>query len=121
MIKGICFECNDYIFCSWLKQLQHHKEYRVFKNRMPVLPVCFEETPLGDLKGALRQFRGPHGVHVHEYKGYWVFHRNQIDPRYDPIGHLIQDAPHVLLMAALLGLGVFLTVVSVKGGENKNE
>ena len=120
-MKRICFECGNHNLCNWLKQLRYYKEFRVFKNRVPTLPVCFEETPLGDFKGALRQFRGPYGSHVHEYKDYWVFHRDKIDPRYDPIGHLIQDAPHVLGIAALLGLGIFLTVVSVKGGGNGNE
>jgi hypothetical protein len=120
-MKGMCFECGNYNLCGWLKQLRHYKEFKVFKNRMPTLPVCLEETPLGDLKGALRQFRGPFGSHVHEYKGYWVFHRDKVDPRYDPVGHLVQDAPYVLGIVALFGLGIFLAVISLKEVETKNE
>jgi len=68
------------------------------------LPACFEETPLGEPKGGLRQFRGPFGTHFHEYENLWLFHRDKVDPRFDPLGHLINDAPHILVLGSLVGL-----------------
>ena len=78
---------------------------------MPELPACFEVTTLGEPKGALRQYRGPFNSHVHEYRDLWVFHRDRVDPRFDPFGHLCQDAPHVLVggLIVLVFLGAILS------------
>jgi len=73
---------------------------------MPKLPMCFEETLLGEPKGGLRQYRGPLGTHVHEFNDTWLFHRDKIDPRFDAIGHFISDAPHILVLGALIALPI---------------
>ena len=55
-----------------------------------------DETLLGDPKGCLRQYRGANGLHVREYEEYFEIHRDQVDPRVDPLGHLLRDSPETL-------------------------
>jgi hypothetical protein len=66
--------------------------------------IDYEETCLGDKKGANKQFR--YGkLHIREYKDYLVVHMDKVDPRKDPLGHLLIDAPEYLV-SALAGLEV---------------
>jgi hypothetical protein len=57
----------------------------------------FVETILGDPDGSLRQFRSSTGLHVREYEGHFEIHRDKVDPRANPIGHLVKDSPETLL------------------------
>jgi len=43
------------------------------------------------------------GVHVRLYKGYYYVHWDIRDPSVDPIGHLLHDAPHYLIIPLLAG------------------
>jgi len=55
-----------------------------------------EETFLGQKNGADKQFR--YGdLHIREYDDKFLVHTDKIDPRKDPIGHLVYDAPEVLI------------------------
>ena len=97
--------------CHFLKQMPHHKEILLSKRKIPRLPECFEETPLGEGRGAIRQFRGPYGSHIREYESCWELHRDVTDPRVDPFGHLINDAPHILGVAAIIGFLLFTLAI----------
>ena len=55
-----------------------------------------EETKLGDKKGAIRQYRKG-TLHIREYEDRLSVHADKVDPRTDPMGHLIQDAQEVLV------------------------
>jgi hypothetical protein len=57
----------------------------------------FVETLLGDPKGCLRQYRGANGLHVREYEEYFEIHQDQVDPRVDPLSHLVRDSPETLV------------------------
>jgi hypothetical protein len=58
--------------------------------------IDYRETCLGDKKGAKRQFR--HGnLHIREYDNHYTIHRDKIDPRTDPLAHLLVDAPEYLI------------------------
>jgi hypothetical protein len=58
--------------------------------------IDYRETYLGDKKGAKRQFR--HGnLHIREYDNHYTIHRDKIDPRTDPLAHLLVDAPEYLI------------------------
>ena len=59
-------------------------------------------TVLGQKKGAIRQYRYGN-LHIREYDNYFVTHMDKIDPRKDPLGHLLIDAPEIL-MSILSGL-----------------
>ncbi|RMW40042.1 MAG: hypothetical protein EA446_01015 [Nitrosopumilus sp.] len=63
-----------------------------------------EETVLGQTNGALKQYRYGN-LHIREYDDKFLVHTDKIDPRKDPIGHLVYDAPEVLvgLACAIFG------------------
>jgi len=55
-----------------------------------------EETILGQKNGAYKQYR--YGtLHIREYDNKFLLHSDKVDPRKDPIGHLVHDAPEVLI------------------------
>jgi len=55
-----------------------------------------EETFLGQKNGAEKQYRYGN-LHIREYDDKFLVHNDRIDPRKDPIGHLVYDAPEVLI------------------------
>ncbi|MGY5146906.1 MAG: hypothetical protein ACW9W4_02770 [Candidatus Nitrosopumilus sp. bin_7KS] len=55
-----------------------------------------EETILGQKNGADKQFRYGN-LHIREYGDKFLVHNDKIDPRKDPMGHLVYDAPEVLI------------------------
>ena len=63
-----------------------------------------EETFLGQRNGADKQYRYGN-LHIREYPDKFLVHTDKIDPRKDPIGHLVYDAPEVLigLASAIFG------------------
>jgi hypothetical protein len=63
-----------------------------------------EETVLGQKNGAVRQYRYGN-LHIREYDDKFLVHTDKIDPRKNPLGHLVFDAPEVLvgLACALFG------------------
>jgi len=111
---NICYFCS---FCNQLKRLPFYIETKISKSVVSKLPECYQQTLLGEPKGESRQYRGPHGSHVLEYEKDWVFHRDKVDPRFDPVGHLITDAPHIILLGCVLGLALFGVALAVGGQE----
>lgn len=55
-----------------------------------------EETILGQKNGAEKQYRYGN-LHIREYDDKFLLHTDKVDPRKDPIGHLVHDAPEVLI------------------------
>ena len=67
-----------------------------------------EETILGQKNGAEKQYRYGN-LHIREYPDKFLVHTDRIDPREDPVGHLVHDAPEVLIglaCAAFTGLKI---------------
>ena len=62
-----------------------------------------EETILGKKNGANKQYRYGN-LHIREYDDKFLVHTDRIDPRIDPIGHLVHDAPEILIG---LACGIF--------------
>lgn len=62
--------------------------------------VEYDETSLGNRKQALKQYRYKN-LHIREYLDYYAVHMDKIDPRKDPIGHLVVDAPEYLATIAI--------------------
>ena len=60
----------------------------------------FDETILGDPMGSLKQYRNARGVHVREFPDRYEIHVDQVDPRTNPLGHLISDSPETLVAFA---------------------
>jgi len=63
-----------------------------------------EETFLGQKNGADKQYRYGN-LHIREYGDKFLVHTDRIDPREDPIGHLVYDAPEVLIGLACVIFG----------------
>ena len=75
-----------------------HNEIRVPKEAREFVPDWAEETVLGEPQGSHRQYR--HGnLHIREYDDCYTVHADRVDPRRDPLGHLVRDAPEVLIGA----------------------
>lgn len=58
------------------------------------MPSWAEPTLLGDPRGAARQYRYGN-LHIREYDDHYAVHTDRADPRRDPLGHLVHDAPEV--------------------------
>jgi hypothetical protein len=103
-----------------------HKDIRIPKRNLPRLPAEFERTTLGyPREGALAQYRGPNGIHVHEYNEHWLFHRDYGDPRTFEglLAHLLFDAPEIplsILAAGASGIAVGSLVYELRKNESKD-
>ena len=75
-----------------------------------------EETILGQKNGAEKQYRYGN-LHIREYNDKFLVHTDKIDPRVNPIGHLVYDAPEVLIGIAC---GIFTGVNVARKFSNKN-
>lgn len=65
-----------------------------------------QKTDLGDLKGALVQYRDKYeskSVHVRVYEDFLEAHLDEKNPIYKPLEHLVVDATEVLLGVVTLG------------------
>ena len=76
-----------------------------------------EETILGQKNGAQKQYRYGN-LHIREYDDKFLVHTDKIDPRVNPLGHLIHDAPEVLIG---ISCGIFSGVPTAKKSSNSNK
>ena len=63
-----------------------------------------EETSLGQKNGAKKQYRYGN-LHIREYNDKFLVHMDKVDPRENPIGHLVQDSPEILIGLASAAIG----------------
>jgi hypothetical protein len=77
-----------------------------------------EETILGQKNGALKQYRYGN-LHIREYDDKFLVHTDKIDPRKDPVGHLVHDAPEVLIGLACAIFGGTKIAKSVFNNNSK--
>ena len=63
-----------------------------------------EETSLGQKNGANKQYRYGN-LHIREYDDKFLVHMDKVDPRKNPLGHLVFDAPEVLIGLACAAVG----------------
>ena len=71
-------------------------EIEVPKGVRPFMLEEAEQTALGQQNGAIRQYRYGN-LHIREYEDKYLVHTDKVDPRNDPIGHLLLDAPEFLV------------------------
>jgi hypothetical protein len=71
-------------------------EIEVPKELREFMLADVQETRLGQKNGAKKQFRYGN-LHIREYDDKFLVHNDKVDPRKDPIGHLIHDSPEVLV------------------------
>ncbi len=79
-------------------------EIEVPKELREFMPDKAELTKLGQKNGANKQYRFGN-LHIREYDNRFLVHTDKVDPRRDPLGHLIHDAPEVLVGLACAAFG----------------
>jgi len=79
-------------------------EIEVPKELREFMPDKAELTKLGQKNGANKQYRFGN-LHIREYDDRFLVHTDKVDPRRDPLGHLIHDAPEVLVGLACAAFG----------------
>ena len=79
-------------------------EIEVPKELREFMPDKAELTKLGQKNGANKQYRFGN-LHIREYDDKFLVHTDKVDPRRDPLGHLIHDAPEVLVGLACAAFG----------------
>ncbi len=92
------------------------KEIEIPIDLKRVVLMGAEETKLGDKKGALKQYRKG-TIHIREYADKLTVHADKVDPRTDPLGHLIHDAQEVLIGlagAAISGAAIGSYIYKIK-------
>lgn len=80
-----------------------------------------EETILGNKEGAKKQYRMGN-LHIREYNEFYSLHVDKVDPRDNPLGHLIEDAPDVLIgliLASAIGIKMRRTYYNNINTEDK--
>ncbi len=96
-----------------LDEIEVPKELREF------MPDKAELTKLGQKNGANKQYRLGN-LHIREYDDRFLVHTDRDDPRRDPLGHLIYDAPEVLGGLACAAFGGSKVASSLFKNSNKN-
>lgn len=91
-------------------------EIAVPKELREFMPEGAEITRLGKSNGSKRQYRYGN-LHIREYEDEFLVHVDRVDPRRDPIGHLIYDAPEVLVG---LACGILTAYAVKKNAGNKS-
>ncbi len=88
-----------------------HVELIVEDWMVPPIPKYFKWR-LGDLQGQIADYgvglSDKRGIHVKRYKNGYTIHWDRKDPSQDPLGHLVQDAPHwlaTIIGGAAIGIG----------------
>ncbi len=71
-------------------------EIEVPKEVRPFMLKHAKETRLGHKNGAKRQYRYGN-LHIREYDDKFLVHMDRVDPLKNPMGHLLCDAPEVLV------------------------
>lgn len=79
-------------------------EIEVPKEVRPFMLEKAEQTKLGQKNGAIRQYRYDN-LHIREYEDKYLVHVDKVDPRKDPLGHILFDAPEFLVGVAGAFLG----------------
>ena len=79
-----------------------------------------EETPLGNKNGAKKQFRYGN-LHIREYEDKFLVHMDKVDPRKNPLGHLVFDAPEVLIGLASAAISGSKVASFVKNKQNNSK
>jgi len=93
-------------------------EIEVPKELREFMPDKAELTKLGQKNGANKQYRFGN-LHIREYDDRFLVHTDKVDPRRDPLGHLIYDAPEVLIGLACAAFGGSKVATSIFKNSNK--
>ena len=83
--------------------------------------IDYEKTSLGNKKNSKNQYRYGN-LHVREYEDNYTVHLDKVDPRKNPIGHLLIDAPEYItsfLISTYVGTKIGKVVYEKKKNKDK--
>lgn len=80
------------------------EEIEIPKELDPFMLEKAEETFLGQKNGAKKQYRYGN-LHIREYDDKFLVHMDKVDPRENPLGHLVLDLPEILIGLASAAIG----------------
>jgi len=80
------------------------EEIEIPKELGPFMLEKAEETFLGQKNGAKKQYRYGN-LHIREYDDKFLVHMDKVDPRENPLGHLVLDLPEILIGLASAAIG----------------
>lgn len=94
------------------------------KRDLPELPSEFSLSLQGTpnwiaYPGAVAQYRASPALHAYELEDGWEVHRDQYDPRRDPVGHFFFDAPELPIATLCAGIAGLLAYFYFDGRENE--
>ena len=84
--------------------------------------IDLKETPLGDKKGANKQYRCG-SFHIRDYDTHYSVHMDTVDPLSNPLGYLLVDGPKYLAGATaafIVGRRLGTTVYNMCKKEGKS-
>ena len=84
--------------------------------------IDFKETPLGNKKGANKQYHWG-SFHIRDYDTHYSVHMDTVDPSSKALGHLLVDAPEYLAGATaafIVGRRLGTTVYNICKKEGKS-
>jgi len=96
-------------YADWLRgsRLRH---LTISKSVVDAVPDAFTRTRLAarreDAVASYRDGRRRDSVHVVEYPDRWELHIDRYNPRYEPVGHVLVDAPRQTVEAVTGALGL---------------
>jgi len=101
---------------SQYEALAHQQNQTILASKAdaPVLPPRYSEVQISshlldaDAIRAYRDNRPSQSIHVIEYEDRWELHVDELNPKYDALGHLQRDAPFLFCLG-LLGSAHYLT------------
>ena len=80
------------------------EEIEIPKELGPFMLEKAEETSLGQKNGAKKQYRYGN-LHIREYDDKFLVHMDKVDPRENPLEHLVLDSPEILIGLASAAIG----------------
>ena len=95
--------------------LPKHTDVIVEKWMVPNIPEEFTER-MADNDDQLADYglalEDDSGIHIKVYDEYYKVHWDEKDPSIDPIGHLVKDAPHWIIIGLFVAISIFAIVRS---------
>src|SRR5579872_4684141 len=78
---------------------------------------------IGEPQGQIADYRkclpSSQSIHVRSFDTFYKVHWDKKDPHSDPLGHLLEDAPHWAIVAGLCLLGLFFGLLSISNSDGK--
>jgi len=101
-----------------------HQDVEIAKSSVPHPLKEGFTIQIGDPWGQLADYglrvQSGKGIHVREYANTYIVHWDNVDPLSDPIGHLVQDAPHWIIIGALASFFALLTAACLLSKDSDN-